>query len=79
MYFLCNLDGKTLGKSIPFFEGIHCGLDMLPVLVAVPYNHLQGLVTGNALNGWQVFPGLYKMGNGRVAQGAGSSPSSSDP
>ena len=42
---------------------------MLAVLVGVAFNHGERLVTGNPLHGRQVHPGLYKMGNGRMAQG----------
>ena len=46
-------------QAVALLQFVHGGLDMLAVLVAVAFHHLQGLMTGDAFHGQEVNSGLH--------------------
>ena len=76
-FVLCNscvivsekISLRSLSEPVPFFQFIHCALNMLTVLMRIPRNHNQCFAPADSLHCRQIDAGLNKVSNCRVAQG----------
>lgn len=55
-YYVCNNMARVLILGLKFF---HRCLNMRPILVAISLDHLQGLMSTDPHDSWQIDPSLH--------------------